>query len=201
MNIKLAIAFGAAVLALGVACGEKGPSAAPVTTTQAKSAPSWVDNPNVPDGLADVGIAQSNPMGDKAMQRATALADARTKLAGQLKVRVQNMFSQLNQQVTTATSDTAEKKGKPIKSDVMQRVIENVSRNVIDQELQGATVREWWLDSGDGNLYCHLVMSKETLDRAVQQQAQKEIRHEIAQGEKSLEASLDKLDAAIEASR
>jgi len=200
MNLKLALASGVAVTLFSLACGEKAPQAAPVTSTPAKAAPSWVDNPNIPDGLADVGIAQSNPMGDKSMQRSTALADARTKLAGQLKVRVQNMFSQLNQQVTTASSKT-EKGGKPIKSDVMQRVIENVSRNIVDQELQGATVREWWLDPTDGNLYCHLVMSKETMERVMQQQAQKEIRHEIAQGEKALESALDKLDAAIAASR
>lgn len=201
MNFKLTLATSLTVMALGVACGEKTPETTPVTTTQAKSAPAWVDSPNIPDGLADVGIAQSNPMGDKAMQRSTALADARAKLAGQMKVRVQNMFSQLNQQVTTAASNTAQKGGKPIKNDVMQRVIENVTRNVIDQELQGATVREWYLDPTDGSLYCHLVMSKETMERVMQQQAQKEIRHEIAQGEKALENALDKLDAAIAASR
>ncbi|MBP1626143.1 MAG: lipoprotein [Holophagaceae bacterium] len=201
MNLKLALASSVTVLALGIACGEKAPEAVPVTTTAAKAAPSWVDNPNIPDGLADVGIAQSNPMGDKAMQRATALADARAKLAGQMKVRVQNMFSQLNQQVTTASSNPGQKGGKPIKNDVMQRVIENVTRNVVDQEIQGATVREWWLDPTDGNLYCHLVMSKETMERVMQQQAQKEIRTEIAQGEKALENALDKLDAAIAASR
>lgn len=200
MKRNLAFASSLTVLALGVACGDKAPQAVPVTTTPTKSAPAWVDSPNVPDGLADVGIAQSNPMGDKAMQRATALADARTKLAGQMKVRVQNMFSQLNQQVTTAAANS-EKGAKPVKNDVMQRVIENVTRNLIDQELQGATVRAWWLDPSDGSLYCHLVMSKETMERVMQQQAQKEIRTEIDRGEKALESALDKLDAAIAASR
>nr|WP_320131919.1 LPP20 family lipoprotein [uncultured Holophaga sp.] len=200
MKSRLALASCLTILALGVACGDQAPQTTPVTTTPTKSAPAWVDNPNIPEGLADVGIAQANPMGDKAMQRTTALADARTRLAGQLKVRVQNMFSQLNQQVTTATSNSP-KNGKPLKSDVMQRVTENVTRNLVDQELQGATVREWWLDPSDGSLYCHLVMSKETLERVMQQQAQKEIRNEIAQGEVSLENALDKLDAAIAASR
>jgi len=199
MNMNLAFASAVTVLALGVACGEKAPSAAPVTTTQAKGAPSWVDSPTIPDALADVGIAQSNPMGDKGMQRSTALADARVKLAGQMKARVQNMFSQLDQQVTTAAS--APKGSKATRSDVMQRVIDRVTRNVVDQELQGASVREWWLDPLDGSLYCHLVMSKETMERVMQQQAQKEIRTEIAQGEKALESALDKLDAAIAASR
>ena len=84
-----------------------------------------------------MGIAQANPMGDKVLQRTTAIADARTKLAGKLKVRVQNMFSQLNQQVTTAAADGA----KPIRTEVMNRVMENVTRQLVDQELAGTTTR------------------------------------------------------------
>ena len=53
----------------------------------------------------------------------------------------------------------------------------------------------------DGNLYVFVVMTKETMDKAMQGIAQKEIRKEIAQGEKELENALDKLDAAIAASK
>lgn len=169
-----------------------------VTTTPTKNAPTWIDNEEIPDGLAAVGIAQSNPMGDKSMQRTVALADARTKLAGKLKVRVQNMFSQLNQQATTAASDGTKK---PIKTDVMNRVIENTTRQLIDQELSGTETRATWLDPSDGNLYMFVVMTKGTMDRALQGIAQAQIKQEIARGEKDLDRALDKLDAAIAASK
>jgi hypothetical protein len=181
-----------------VACGSKqAPSTVPVTTTQAKNAPSWIDNEEIPDGLAAVGIAQANPMGDKSMQRTVAVADARTKLAGKLKVRVQNMFTQLNQQVTTASANTG---AKPIKTDVMNRVVDNVTRQLVDQELAGTSTRAFWNDPNNGDLYVFLVMTKDTLDRALAGASQNAIKQEIAQGEKSLDTALDKLDAAIAAS-
>ena len=161
------------VLAGLVGCGSKGPATAPVTSTQAKNAPSWIDNEEIPDGLAAVGIAQPNPMGDKSLQRTVAIGDARTKLAGKLKVRVQNMFSQLNQQVTTAAADGTKK---PIKNDVMNRVIENVTRQVVDQELAGTSTRAFWADPTDGSLYVFVVMTKDTMDRAMSNAAQAQIK-------------------------
>jgi len=198
MRPSLILPLGLALAAL-VACGgpKQAPNTVPVTTTAAKNAPTWIDNEEIPDGLAAVGIAQPNPMGDKSLQRTVAVADARTKLAGKLKTRVQNMFSQLNQQVTTASADASKK---PIKTDVMNRVIENVSRQLVDQELSGTTTRAFWTDPSDGNLYVFVVMTKETLDRALAGAAQAQIQREIAQGEKSLDKALDKLDAAIAAS-
>jgi siderophore synthetase component len=129
--------------------------------------------------------------------RTVAVADARTKLAGKLKVRVQNMFSQLNQQVTTAAADATKK---PVKSDVMNRVIENVTRQVINQELAGTNTRATWTDPEDGSLYMFVVMTKDSMDQALASTAKAQIRKEIAQGEQSLNAALDKLDAAIAAS-
>ena len=181
-----------------VGCGpKKAPNTIPVTTTPARNAPSWIDNEEIPDGLAATGIAQPNPMGDKALQRTVAIADARTKLAGKLKVRVQNMFSQLNQQVTTAAADSSQK---PIKADVVNRVIENVTRQVVDQELAGTSTRAFWTDPSDQNLYVFVVMTKDTVDHALANAAQTQIKREIDQGEQSLDKALDKLDAAIAAS-
>lgn len=197
MHASRSFPLSMAMLAL-VGCGA--PKVAPqvVTTTPTKNAPTWIDNEEIPDGIAGVGIAQSNPMGDKSMQRSIALADARTKLAGKLKVRVQNMFSQLNQQLTTADANG---KKKPIKTDVMSRVIENTTRQLIDQELNGTETRATWLDPADGNLYVFVVMTKATMDRALQSAAQAQIKNEIASGTMDLEHALDKLDAAIASSK
>ena len=196
MRPSLPIAL--ATLASILACApQKGPVPAPVTTTQTRNAPAWIDNEEIPDGLGAVGIAQPNPMGDKSLQRTTAVADARTKLAGKLKVRVQNLFSQLNQQVTEASADGSKK---PIKSDVMNRVIENVTRQLVDQELVGTNTRATWTDPADGSLYLWVVMTKDSMERALAGAAQAQIKKEIAQGEHSLDHALDKLDAAIAAS-
>lgn len=196
MRVSLFLPLGLTLAGL-VGCGPKrAPNTVPVTTTSVKNAPAWIDNEEIPDGLAATGIAQANPMGDKSLQRTVAIADARTKLAGKLKVRVQNMFSQLNQQVTNASADG----GKPIKTDVMNRVIENVTRQLVDQELAGTSTRSFWSDPSDGNLYVFVVMTKDTLDRAMAGAAQGQIKKELAQGEQSLEHALDKLDSAIAAS-
>jgi hypothetical protein len=187
-----------AALATLLACAPRqAPITTPVTTTQTRNAPDWIDHEEIPDGLGAVGIAQANVMGDKSLQRTTAVADARTKLAGKLKVRVQSMFSQLNQQVTTAAADAGQK---PVKSDVMDRVIENVTRQVVNQELAGTNTRGAWTDPADGSLYVFVVQTKASLDQALAGAAQSAIKKEIAQGEQSLNTALDKLDAAIAAS-
>ena len=197
MRLSSTLPVGLALLGL-IACGEKAPQANPVTTTATKGAPAWIDNEEIPDGLAAVGIAQPNPMGDKSVQRTVAIADGRVKLGGKIKTRVQNMFSQLNQQVTSASADG---KGKPIKSDVMNRVIENTTRNLVDQEVSGTEARGFYTDPSDGTLYVQIVMTKASMDKALQGTAQAQIQKEIAAGEKDLEKALDKLDAAIAASK
>jgi hypothetical protein len=197
MQRSLFVPIGLALAGL-VGCGSrKGPESRQVTTVQARTAPSWTDNEEIPDGLGAVGIAQANPMDDKSFQRTTAIADARTKLAGKIRVRVQNLFSQLNQQIASAAQDGARK---PVRGDLMNRVAENVTRQVVDQDLAGTTVRSFWQDPSDATLYVFVVMTRETLDRALAGAAQGQLRREIAQGEQSLDKALVKLDAAIAAS-
>ena len=152
-----------------------------------------MDHEEIPDGLAAVGIAQPNPMGDKGFQRTTAVADARAKLAGKLKVRVQSMFTQLNQQVTTAAAGAGEK---PIRQDVMNRVINNVTRQLVDQELVGASTRATWTDPSDGSLYLFLVMSRDNVDGPWPSTAKVEIRREMATGESPSRPALPKVEAA-----
>lgn len=196
MQRSLFIPVGLALAGL-VGCGSrKGPETLQVTTVQARTAPSWIDNEEITDGLGAVGIAQANAMDDKSFQRTTAIADARVKLAGKVRVRVQNLFGQLNQQVAAAQDGAR----KPVRSDLMNRIAENVTRQLVDQELAGTTVRSFWKDPSDATLYVFVVMTRETLDRALAGAAQTQIRREIALGEQSLDKAMDKLDAAIAAS-
>jgi hypothetical protein len=196
MRVSCILPVSAILLAL-LGCGQKkAPQALPVTTTQTKGAPAWIDHEEIPDGLAAVGIAGSNLMGDKQLQRTEAQANGRTALAAKIQVRVQGMFSQLTQRMNTAAS--GEKK--PAKAEVMQRVQENVTRQVVNETLSGSVPREFWVDPADGSLYVFMVMSKDTVDKTLANTAQAQLHKEIAQGEKSLEDALDKLDAAIAAS-
>ena len=193
MRCSLQLSLAIAILAL--ACGPRtAPATAPAATPPARDAPAWIDHEEIPDGLAAVGIAQPNPMGDKALQRTVAVADARTRLAGKLKVRVQSLFSQLNQQVTAAGSGA-----QPIQSDLMNRVLENVSRQVLDQELVGASARATWTDPRDGSLYLHLAMTREAADRALAGATKTELKRQIAQGHKALAPVLPKVDSAVAA--
>ena len=59
MRSSLFLPLGLALAGL-VGCGTKAPNPIPVTTTPTKNAPSWIDNEEIPDGLAAVGIAQPN---------------------------------------------------------------------------------------------------------------------------------------------
>jgi hypothetical protein len=163
------------------------------SASTASASPSWIDNPELPDAITGVGIAQSNPLGDKSMQRTTAIANARVDLAQKLKVRVQNMFTQLNQQATSANSDTK----KPIRTDVASRMTENVSRVLTNQEVAGSSVRQIWTDPADGNLYALVVLTKESVDKALGEIAKSQIQQEINNGEKNLGNALEKLDQAI----
>jgi hypothetical protein len=187
----------ASTLTALLACAARGPETSPVTTTSARRAPAWIDNEEIPDGLGAVGIAQPNPMGDKTLQRTTAAADARARLAGKLKVRIQSMFSRLDQQVATAAAGAA---GRPIRTEVMARVVDNVTRQLVDQDLAGAGTRAVWTDPGNGDLYVFVVLAGDALDRSTAGAAHAAIQKEIAQGGQALDASLEKLDAAIAAS-
>jgi hypothetical protein len=198
MRLRTSLPLATLLLAL-TACGgpQSAPAPAPAPPAAASQAPAWVDHEEIPDGLAAVGIAQPNPMGDKGFQRTVAVADARAKLAGKLKVKVQSMFTQLNRQVTTAAAGTG---AKPAATDVMDRVISNVTRQVVDQELVGSVTRATWTDPADGSLYLFLVMTREHIDRALAGAAKREIQKEIDRGETRLKPALPKVDAAIAAS-
>jgi hypothetical protein len=186
-------------LPLLLACGSprQAPVAAPPAFVPVRDAPAWVDSEEIPDGLGAVGIAQPNAMGDKGFQRTVALGDARAKLAGKLKVRVQHLFSQLNQQVTLAGQATGQKL---VKAEVMNRVVESVTRQLVDQTLVGAVTRATWTDRQDGSLYLFLVMSRDDLARSLAQSATVVIRREVAQGEApQLAPALPKVEAAAAA--
>lgn len=171
-----------------------------VTTTQTKGAPTWIDNEeSMPGVITAVGISQPNPLGDKAMQRTEALGDARLKLAQKISVKVQGVFNQLDQHLKSGGS--LDSSGKPMKTDVMSRMVENTTSQIVNVELSGASARQFYTDPVNGDLYVQLVLTKETLDKMLTSSASNMMRKEIANGSTDLQSALGRLNEAIEKSK
>ena len=193
MRTLTTLSLGAS-LAILVGCGQPTPVPPPVTSIAAKNAPSWVDNPAIPDGLGAVGIAQPNALGDVDEMRTEAEANARTRLAAMMDIKVQAMTSSVSQQLKTGTTEN----GKAVTTEVMSKFSEDIKRQILNQNLRGAIVQESYT-APSGSYYVHMVMTKETLERTLRGAATAQIKKELAQGEKGLEHALDKLDSAIAA--
>lgn len=180
---------------LTLACGTKKPETV-VTTTKTKGAPTWIDNPGTVPGIVGVGIEQPNAMGDKMMQRETAMVAARNIIGKQLQARVQGAFNQLNQQYNTAGSD-----GKmPSKTEATARMIENTKREIVNVSLVGATPHEFWLDPDTKELYVLIVMDKDSADRAVKAAANEFVHRQLKTGGADLQDAVGRLDKILDAS-
>lgn len=193
---KLNLLVGATLAALlSVACGTKKPEAVPATTTttQTKGAPLWIDNPTSIAGIIGVGAEPPNVMGDIMMQRKTALAAARSEIAKQLSIQVQGTFSGLDQQYKTAAKEGK----KVISTEAMERMREDVSREIVNSTLVGATPREFWTDPETRQLWVLVVLDKDAADRAIKAAASAAIRREVKTGEADLKDALGRLDATL----
>jgi hypothetical protein len=193
---KLNLLIGATLATLlSVACGTKKPEPVPptTTTTKTKGAPLWIDNPTTVPGIIGVGAEPPNVMGDIMMQRKAALAAARSEIAKQLSIQVQGAFSGLDQQFKTAGKEGK----KVISTEAMERMREDVSREVVDVALVGATPREFWTDPETNQLWVLVVLDKDASDRAIKAAASAAIRREVKTGEADLKDALGRLDATL----
>lgn len=171
-----------------------------VTTTGTSGAPAWIDNEIfTEEQITATGIAQRNPLNDLAMQRSAALADARVKMAQKISVRVQGVFSRLDQQQTTAKSKQG--KDKIVGKDVMTRMMEDTYRQTVDQTLSGAAPQQFWTDEKTGNLYVLVAMDRTGVDRAISSAASQAIRKELNQGSRDLQDSLRRMDETLQSQR
>jgi hypothetical protein len=165
---------------------------APRSVAPTGSTPAWVDNDAIPDGIAAVGVARPSSAGDRSQQRAAAAADARSKLAEKLRIRVRNLFTRLSLQVASAQLGAG-----PVPSEAMSRVRDDVTRHLLDQELPGVITRDTWTDPVDGSLYLLLVMPRDGLNVALASSTRAGIRREIAQGQTALEPVLPMVDQTV----
>ncbi|MCB1658600.1 MAG: hypothetical protein KDI39_10255, partial [Pseudomonadales bacterium] len=75
------------------------------------------------------------------------------------------------------------------------------SRILTNQEMAGSSVRQIWTDPEDGNLYAFVVLSKDSVNRALGEIAKSQIQQEIDKGEKNLGNALQNLDKAVAESK
>lgn len=167
------------------------PQPLPVTSTATRGAPKWIDNE---PKLGAVGFANSNPLGDKGFQRTVAIADARKKLADKMQVRVQHIYRRLDQEMASGTA--GKPKQKPVRSSVMQQMIDDTSREITDVELSGTGVSGIWNDE-NGDLWVLVEMDQEKYETDMHRAASKAIQGQIDAGEHQLDGAMDKLDAVI----
>lgn len=194
MNKLLSAAALSLALVLG-ACSSNDTVKEPASA--ASHLPSWVEQPTIDGMLVGVGIAQANPLGDKMQQRTSAINNGRLELANQIRTRVQAMYSQLNQQTTTAGTDGKEL----LREDVASRITENTAKQLTDQQLTGSKVNQIWTDPKDGDMYAQVVISQDSIDQALNQIAKSQIQQEIDRGSQELQGALDRLDDAIKNSK
>ena len=180
--------FGPLALAWLVGCApRRAPSARPALAVVAPIAPAWLDHEELADGLAGTGLAQANPQGDQAGQRAAALADARVRLKGKLKTRVERLVTELNRRMLVATP------GQPIQPEVLNRLITHLSAELAAQASDSI---QFWTDPADATLYAWVGLTRQHLDRVLAAAAQGQLRKAVDQGE-PLGPALAQLEAAI----
>jgi hypothetical protein len=153
-----------------------------------------VDNDAIPDGIAAVGSARPGAGGDRSQQHAAAAADARSRLAAKLRLRVRNLFARLGQQAAAARPGAG-----PVPGEALSRVTEDVTWHLLDQQMPGAITWDTWTDPMDGSLYLLLALPREGLDAALASCARAGIRREVAQGQTALEPALPGVDQAVAA--
>lgn len=115
-----------------------------------KKAPTWVCGAEV-EGLAmhAVGVAETSDAGFSFM-RQLAATDARTQIAQQMRVQVQNMVKSYVE--TTGQGDT----------ETVDRVNSLVTKQITDETLEGSKVIRY-LTSPNGTLYVLVGMDEESV--------------------------------------
>ncbi|SFX81057.1 LPP20 family lipoprotein [Marinospirillum alkaliphilum] len=145
-------------------------------------APMWVCNPFMEGGMAAIGEGRPNPANDRNLQRRQAVANARQSLAEEMSVKVQGMLTDWVRSTGAGSGQTYESN------------IENVTRQVADQTLQGSRQMNQWF-APDGTLVVLVGMPE-------QQQIGDNIRSSLRNDEAlyqqfSSKQALEALDARI----
>ena len=112
--------------------------------------PFWIDNEERPDGLGATGLAQANPQGDLALQRAQAMADARARLTAKVKGKARDLCARLRPRILVPGPDGTLQ---PAGSEVTHRFTEHLLQALGAAPLDGVATSAFWEDRADHTLY------------------------------------------------
>jgi len=169
-------------LSVLTACG--GPSPKVESCMPAESAPDWVNNPRREGVITAVGIARS--AGGTGWAKEKAIAHARSKIAQQLMIRVEDMTESFFRDMGLDGSNR--------RAEEFYRV---VSRQVSSALLQGSREdgNPWW-DPCTKEVYVLVAMDASAVADAVRTGGASAVR-DINLGEKNAERALHELDRQV----
>ncbi len=166
MKNKIVLAISVAALAFSFSCS-KGNKVAEVKSEKLADLPSWVLDPNMPDGVAAVGIASPSKGGIK-FQIPQAELDAKANIAATIQSEISRVTKESLKSANVNNSD-----------DVEQFFAQATKQVVKDLPLSGVK-RINIFQAKDGTLYVHMILKNEDYSKF------------LNDSEKSLNASLRK---------
>ncbi len=166
MKNKIVVAISVAALAFSFSCS-KGTKVAEVKNEKLSDLPSWVLDPNMPDGVAAVGIASPSKGGIK-FQIPQAELDAKANIAATIQSEISRVTKESLKSANVNNSD-----------DVEQFFAQATKQVVKDLPLSGVK-RINIFQAKDGTLYVHMILKNEDYSKF------------LNDSEKSLSASLKK---------
>ncbi|OQY42195.1 MAG: hypothetical protein B6227_02860 [Fusobacteriia bacterium 4572_74] len=120
-----------------------------VNYEKVKEYPKWVIQPTYDKGIAGVGSAKMTDLGFD-FARKEAMATARLDLAGQIKTKVNGLFKSYTSKIGVGESTSVD------------TLSENITKELVNIDLKGASLRETWISPKD-ELYVLMTVDSERL--------------------------------------
>jgi len=120
-----------------------------VNYEKVKEYPKWVIQPTYDKGIAGVGSAKMTDLGFD-FARKEAMASARLDLAGQIKTKVNGLFKSYTSKIGVGESTSVD------------TLSENITKELVNIDLKGASLRETWISPKD-ELYVLMTVDSERL--------------------------------------
>jgi len=166
MKNKILIVLAVTALTFSSSCG-KNKKPAEVTNNNLSNLPSWVLDPNMPDGVAAVGIASPSKGGIK-FQIPAAELDAKANIAATIQSEISRVTKDSLRSASVNNSDDVE------------QFFAQASKEVVKNLPLSGVKRINIFQANDGTLYVHMILKNEDYSKF------------LSDSEKSLNSQLKK---------
>ena len=136
--------------------------------TMGTTPPPWINNENVSEGVAGVGVGQIKNGLEAGLAQAYywAVAEAMRILAGKTSRRVDAILTELDKANGTAGSTRKKADDK------------------VDCQLENVLIRNAWIDPENTNLYVFAYLDRTTFEKCLSRAAKSRIKEDISSGDK-----------------